>query len=163
MENKTTEQKIKEYKEHSKYCYLCNLKNIERESLFDGCGIQIVSVSETGQVIAPYDNEFQGMSGMLPMCAYHMVLSQEGLIGMTTQNQIIQSKLLTQLENQTDEDLNKFVLKLGRAKKDELNKAYKQTAKTIINARKFQIDMEKGVEEAKNKLNSEGKFFSSQP
>ena len=161
MENKTTEQKIKEYKEHSKYCFLCNLNNVERESLFDGCGIQIVSISETGQVIAPYDNEFQGMSSMLPMCAYHMVLAQEGLIAMTTQNQIIQSKLLTQLENQTDTDLNKFVLKLNRAKKDDLNRAYKQTAKTIINARKLQIDMQMGVEEAKKKENSEGEFFSS--
>jgi len=140
-----TKEKIRELKEQSKYCALCG-----KDSLFDGCTMQIVSISESGQVIAPYDNETQGMSIMLPLCAYHMVLSQEGLLAITTQNQIIQSKLLTQLEPQSDEQLKKFILKLDRAKKEKFNIAYKQVAKTILNARKFQKEMDKEIEKHKN-------------
>ena len=117
--------------------------------MLDGCSVNLVSISETGQVIAPFETKDSSAGVIIPLCAYHFVLAQEGLIAVTTENQVIQSKLLTQLEPQTNEDLNKFILKLGRAKKDELNKAYKQLAKTIINARKFKEDMNKKVEEPK--------------
>ena len=157
---KTTEQKLKEYKEQSRYCHLCRLENIERESLFDGCSIQIVGITEDGQVMNPYDNEFQGMTVMLPMCAYHMVLSQEGVLAQTMQGEIIQSKIFTNLEPQADSQLMHLILKLQRGNtKDELNKATIGVAKTIIQARKFQREMEKGVENAKEKLklSEEGK------
>jgi len=143
-EIKTTEEKIKEYKEHSKNCALCG-----KESLFDGCSMQLVSINEFGQVINPYDNDTQGVGVMVPLCAYHMVLSQEGLFAITTQNQIVQSKLLTQLEPQSDEQLKRFILKLGRAKKDLLNTSLKNVSKTLINARKFQIDMNKSLPSSK--------------
>lgn len=144
MEEKTTEQKLKEYKKQSRICHICKLKNIEKESLFDGCSIQIVGITETGQVINPYDNKFQSGTYMFPMCAYHMVLSQEGVLASTMDGQIIQSKIFTDLEPQSDEELKKLILKLSRAKKDKLNMAVKIIAKTLITARKFQVGMEKG-------------------
>jgi hypothetical protein len=145
----SSEEKIKAYKEQSKFCALCG-----KPSLFDGCGIQLVSVTETGKVIAPYEAKDRSSSAslMVPMCGYHMILSQEGLIAITTQHQFIQTKLLTALEPQTDEDLKKFLLKIGRAENSEINRAYKHVAKTIISARKFQIEMEKGIEKAKKDI-----------
>lgn len=149
MDEKTTERKLKEYKEHSKYCYLCALHNIKEESLFDGCTINLISVTESGQVVAPYNDKNLGasMSSMLPMCAYHMVLALGGLIAQTTQGDIIETKILTQLEPQSDKILKKLILKLGRIEKNELNKAFKAVAKALIGARQFQKDMKKPIEQ----------------
>ena len=142
MEQLQKKDKLEEYKKNSKYCAVCG-----KPSLFDGCSINLVSITETGEVIAPFNNEVQGISSMIPMCAYHMILAQEGLIAVTTQNLIIQSRFLTQLEPRTDAELDKFIQKLNRAEKNQINEMFKQTAKVILDARKFQNDIGKEIEE----------------
>jgi hypothetical protein len=142
MEQLQKKDAIEEYKKNSKYCAVCG-----NPSLFDGCSINLVSISETGEVIAPFNNEFQGLSSIIPMCAYHMIIAQEGLIAITTKNLIIQSRFLTQLEPRTDAELNKFIQKLNRAEKNKINEMFKQTAKVILDARKFQKDIGKEIKE----------------
>lgn len=142
---KTTEQKLKEYREHSKYCVICG-----KENLFDGCSINLVSISESGQIVTPYETENSSMNVIMPLCMYHMILAQEGIIAVTTQNQFIQSKILTQLEPQLDKELRKLILKIGRGKKDKLSTATKNVAKILIQARKIQSDMDKKSKEKKD-------------
>jgi len=140
MDKKEMEEKIKRMNEN-KYCALCN-----NEKLFDGCGMQMVSITESGKIETPYETEESGTSVMIPMCGYHMVLSQEGLLAMTTQNQVIQTKFLTQLEPKPDSELKRIILKIGRANKTSENGMIKHVAKTIISARKFQEEMIKGMD-----------------
>jgi hypothetical protein len=141
------EEKMALYKERSKICAFDG-----RPSFVDGCTINIVAITETGNVVAPFETKSgSGTSAIVPTCAYHMVLAQEGLVAVTTQNQLIQTKLLTQLEPGTDEELNRLILKLSRGLKTDLTKAQIRVAKIIIKARKFDVEMEKGLKEAQEK------------
>ena len=149
MEKEEIDQKIKQMKEN-KFCGLCN-----NEKLFDGCAMQLVSITESGKIETPYETEGSGTSVMIPMCAYHMVLSQEGLLAMTTQNQVIQTKFLTQLEPKPDSELKRIILKMGRANKTSENGMIKHVAKTIISARKFQDEMIKGIKNAQREKSLE--------
>jgi hypothetical protein len=143
----SSEEKMALYKERSKICAFDG-----RPSFVDGCTINIVAITETGNVVAPFETKSgSGTSAIVPTCAYHMVLAQEGLIAITTQNQFIQSKLLTQLEPGTDEELKRLILQLGRGLKTDLTKAQIRVAKIIIKARKFDAEMEKGLKEAREK------------
>lgn len=142
-----TDEQLKEMKEKSKYCALC-----KEESLFNGCSVMLVSITESGEIVAPYETKDSGASVMIPLCAYHMILSQEGLIAVTTENRVIQAKFLTHLESQSDEELRKFVKKLNRAEKNPLNKMWKQSAKAIISARDFQ----KSMKEKKDEMEKNG-------
>jgi len=133
---KTSDEKIRELKEQSRNCALCG-----HRSLFDACSINLVSVTESGQINQPYQSKdgLSGMNAMLPMCAYHMVLSQEGLIAITTQNRLISVKELNALERLSDKELS-VRSKLTRS--PEL-KRLSIIAKAILNARKFQSEMSK--------------------
>jgi hypothetical protein len=141
------EEKMDLYKERSKICAFDG-----RPSFVDGCTINIdpLFVSK-GATTFPVSVIATGTSAIVPTCAYHMVLAQEGLIAITTQNEFIQTKLLTQLEPGTDEELKRLILKLGRGIKTDLTKAQIRVAKIIIKARKFDAEMEKGLKEAQEK------------
>jgi len=93
--------------------------------------------------VAPYENKESAMSLIIPVCAYHMVLAQEGLIATTMKGQIIQSKLLTMFEPKTDMELKKMLQALQRANKSEPNKQMTRGIKAILGARKFQQAMSK--------------------
>lgn len=131
-----TDEKIKEIKEQSRNCALCG-----HRSLIDGCSINLVSITESGQINQPYEDKegLSGMNALLPMCAYHMVLSQEGLIAMTTQNQLISVKELSAVERLSDKEL-KLRMKITRS--PELKKL-SLVCKVVFNARKFQSEMSK--------------------
>lgn len=146
-----TKEILEEYKENSKYCYLCRWIGDKKESMFDGCQIQIVSITESGKLVKPYDTQLEGMTAMLPMCAYHFILSQEGVLATTTKGEIIQSKILADLEPQSDDTLKRLILRLERSGKDKKNMAIKLVAKTLINARKFQKEFDEELEKAREK------------
>ena len=141
---KLTKEKIRELKEQSKHCALCG-----EYSLFDSCSINLVSVTESGQINQPYQSKdgLMEMNTMLPMCAYHMVLSQEGLIAITTQNQLIFVKELNAFERLSDKELS-VRSKLTRS--PEL-KRLSIIAKAILNARKFQSEMSKELQNQEDK------------
>lgn len=141
----TSKQKLEEFRKNSQYCWLCKLRGIKKETLFNGCSIQIVGITENGQVITPFDNDTGNMTALVPMCAYHMVLAQGGVLAQTTDGQIIQSKILTYLEPHQDAELNNFILKMRRALKTPENKERIEVAKLIIHARKFQKEMDEGI------------------
>ena len=129
MKDKVVEMK------KNKVCALCG-----KEIFVDGCTIQVVEITESGQVVAPYENKESAMSLIIPVCAYHMVLAQEGLIATTMKGQIIQSKLLTMFEPKTDMELKKMLQALQRADKSE---QMTRGIKAILGARKFQQAMSK--------------------
>lgn len=137
MDKNEMEEKIKQMKEN-KYCALCT-----NEKLFDGCSVQMVAITESGKIEEP---SIPGMSSMLPLCGYHMVIAQEGFIAMTIQNQIISPRMLSDMEQESDEEIKKIIKNLGRSNKDQFNKSMMHTAKTVLNARKFQEDMKKRID-----------------
>jgi hypothetical protein len=143
------DEKLKAYKENSKICAFC-----KNESFFDGVTIQLISLTESGEVV-PHSNKDTGMSAMLPMCAYHMVLSQEGLMAITTENRVVQSKFLTQYEPQSTAELTHLEHRLRRMPKNPFNIALRQSVKAILSARRFHSEMTKSMEEAKEKVKSE--------
>jgi hypothetical protein len=111
--------------------------------MFDGCSVNLVSITESGQVIDSMSNTEGSMSVMLPTCPYHTVLVQGGIIAVTTNNMVIQSKILTELESLDDNKLRELRLKLSRAQRTELNRAYNGVAKILLDARKFREEMNK--------------------
>jgi len=149
MDKLTTEEKLKRYKEQSRFCALCG-----KESMFDGCSIQIVSITESGKINTPYDTEMQGMSGMIPMCAYHMILSQQGLFAMTMDNLIISPRRLKEFESFSDSDLRR---RAGMKRNNKVLKEEGHMAKAIVEARKFQSEMEKAKGKSPKELIKEFK------
>lgn len=124
----SVDEKIKQIKEQSKFCAFCKLKGKEVASLFDGVGIPIVSVTESGQIIP------QDAQSMFPLCWYHFCLAQEGLFWFTTQNALLQSKILTALENKSDRELN-AIIRQNKRKKEMIALATARVSKTLIMAR----------------------------
>jgi hypothetical protein len=142
MDKEKTDEIIKQMKEN-KFCAFC-----DNEKLFDGVGIQLVSISESGQLMTPYDTKLSSMSAMVPACGYHMVLAQEGLLAVTTQNQLIQARILTEMEKLSDDELKHVLLKVKRGIKSQESEVMKGCIKALINARKFHIEM---IKEAKKR------------
>lgn len=140
-ENLTTEEKIKKFKEQSEFCLICGKK-----VLFNGASINLVSITEGGKVVQPYETEDQSMGAIVPLCPYHMILAQCGVIAMTTQNQIIHARRLSEFEAITDAAL-RLKSKINRNSKILQEEA--QLAKAIIDARKMQTEMDKQEEEMK--------------
>jgi hypothetical protein len=138
MNKEEVEKQIQKMIDNKK-CALC-----ARDKFIDGCEVQMVSITESGKIESPYNSGMSSMGTLLPLCAYHMVLSQEGLIAMTTQGQVISPKILLDAEKSSEEDLNRVIRNLKRALKDEFNKSVMHTAKAVLNARKFQKAMEEG-------------------
>lgn len=133
------EQRLKQFKENSNNCVLCG-----REVLFNGCSINIVSVTESGKIIAPHDKEEISLSAMIPLCAYHMVLAQGGFLALTTDNKMIFARKLPQFEQLTDASL---LIKSKLKRNNPILEVEAQLAKSIINAREFQASMDKEKEE----------------
>lgn len=128
-----TEEKMKEIKKHSRFCAFCR-----GESLFDACTVQMVSITESGKIETPYRTKGSSMSAMLPLCAYHMILAQEGIIAVTTKGRPISAGWLMQFETLSDAAL------LIKSKLKRSPKITKQAhfAKAIFQARKFQSEMD---------------------
>ena len=115
-------------------CSMCN-----EQPFVDGVEVQMVSVTESGKITTPYDTKKSSSNVLLPMCAYHMVLSAEGILAITTQGQLISPSWLGDFEKLSDNEL-KIKSKLKRS--DKL-KHQSHLAKTLLDARKFQSEMKK--------------------
>ena len=104
-----------------------------------GTEIQLVSITESGKLLAPYDGKDNSTSIILPMCGYHMVLSMERMMAITIHdNKIITVSKLLEFERLTDGSLN-VRSKLSRS---SILKKESEVAKIILEARK----MQKGIE-----------------
>lgn len=119
-----------------------------RQPLFDGAGINLISMTESGEIVTPFETEDSSASIMLPMCAYHMVLAQQGVIAITTNNKIISARKLGIFETLTDAQL-KIRSKLVRNSKELEHEAH--LAKAVVEARQFQTGMDKEIEKQENK------------
>jgi len=140
-----TNKNIKEIKEKSKNCALCG-----KPTFFDGSPIQLVSFTESGKVVSPYETEYSSQSMIIPTCPYHMVMCAEGVYAMTTENQVIKPTFIKEMEQMDDLGLKRMEKIIKRAEKSDKNKAILDGLKIIKQARKFVIDMEKGEKEVKN-------------
>ncbi len=110
----------------------------------DGTEIQLVSITESGKILTPYDGKDSSTSVLLPMCGYHMVLSMERMMAITTQdNKIITVGKLLEFERLTDGSLN-VRSKLSRS---PILRKESEVAKIILGARK----MQRGIESEQNK------------
>ena len=110
----------------------------------DGAEIEVVSFSESGKVINPYEGKEQSMGIILPMCGYHMVLSGERMIALTTKDKrIITVRKVPEFEKLTDGSL---IVRSKLSRSPQL-KRESEVAKVILTARK----MQKGIEDNEQK------------
>ena len=109
----------------------------------DGAEIEVVSFSESGKVINPYEGKEQSMGITLPMCGYHMVLSGERMIALTKDNRIITVRKVPEFEKLTDGSL---IVRSKLSRSPQLKKEA-EVAKIILTARK----MQKGIEDNEQK------------
>ena len=118
--------------------------------MFDGCSVGMVAVSESGQVLDSFTTKDSSMSVMLPLCCYHVVLAQEGLVLVDSQNHILSHKMLSDMEHLSNSALKSLSLSLRRLPVHSLNivqiKAQRQIIKILLDARNFQEKMSKDVE-----------------
>ena len=106
--------------------------------MVDGMQMQILTFTESGQPIFPYDNETESLSMMLPVCGYHMALAGEGWIFYHDIWKIpVQPKIITELETMTDSDLRLGAARLKRLPRNDVNMIRGNAIKAVLDARAF--------------------------
>jgi len=140
MQKKKIENTIKEMKANKK-CYLC-----DNDKIFDGVGIQLVSLTESGKIVESFETKDSSASVLIPMCAYHMVMAQEGAYAMTTDNKVIKPSWIEHFESLNDEGLEILKVRIMRQEKDkQKKKVLLQGIVMVQSARKFQEEIKKGI------------------
>lgn len=146
------DEKLEMFREQSKVCAFCGKK-----SMINGMSVPLVSLSESGKVITPYDSKGTSSAVMYPACAYHFVLIGEGLMAVTTQDQVILPNILQELEPKSDEELKNLSMKLRRINsKEKANKFLLTVVKTILEGRKFEKDFEERLKDGKQSVQNSG-------
>ncbi len=110
---KDVKDEVKENK-----CSICKNKVFA-----DGVGVTLYSVSESGKIMDMNETKTSSMQIIIPLCAYHMVLIDEGLICFTTERKVLLRGKLEYYENKPEKELRKII-------KDSLNN-FKLTRKQV--------------------------------
>lgn len=122
----------------------------------DGMQMRILTFTESGEPIFPYENEEESMSVMLPVCDYHMVLAGEGWIFYDQNKGMpVQPKILTILETKSDGELKVEQMKLKRMPKNEKNKMMAAMIKDVLTARQWVTTMASGQSKSENPVTNE--------
>ena len=107
------------------------------------------SVSESGKIQDMSETKNSSMQVVVPLCAYHMVLTGEGVGLFTTQNKYIMRDKAHYYEKKSEEELQEIIenslkhLKLTRKKVEKQHMMSELKIAVIIdNARKFSKVME---------------------
>ena len=125
-------------------CIICGKKCFS-----NGVGMTLYSISESGKIQDMNETKHSSMQVIVPLCAYHMVLTGEGVGLFTTQKTYITRAKTDYYEKKSDEELKEIIenslkhFKLTRKKVENQHMMSELKIAVIIdNARNFSKGME---------------------
>jgi len=128
-------------------CIICGKKCFS-----NGVGVTLYSISESGKIQDMNETKNSSMQVIIPLCAYHMVLTSEGVGLFTTQKAYITRAKTDYYESKSDEELKQIIkdslkhFKLTRKKVENQHMMTELKIAVIVdNARKFSKAMENGA------------------
>lgn len=130
-------------------CAICGKK-----CFMDGISVPLLAVTESGMLEDVYNTESSSSNIIVPLCPYHMVIAGEGFIGSDGKS-LIMNPDIDKIGNLPTEWIKETIknIKSDRSVPFKVRKYNINLGETVLQAREFEEEMNKKVDNFKKEGN----------